>query len=106
MRNAINTTANVTTIAMNRSVATILVGVDAPRASHVDLRLYHAAPALHRWAQVAARKQPAGKQKPAAFLGDQGMPGCDLSRSRWALCSERAEPRCRRPRLSSCLRGS
>ena len=100
MRTAINNTTNVTAVAIaNRSVATVLVGVDAPRASFVDLRLYHAAPAMHRWA-LAARKQLAGKQKPAACLGSQGMPGSDLSRSR------RAEPRCRRPRLSSCLRGS
>jgi len=97
MRNAINNTTNVTAVAIvNRSVATALVGVDALRTSLGDLRLYHAAPAMHRWALFAARKQQAaGKQKPA-----EGMPGCDLSRSR------RAEPRCRRPRLSSCLRGS
>ena len=108
MRNAINNTTNVTAVAIvNRSVATALVGVDALRTSLGDLRLYcvaagaHAAPAMHRWAlhfaskkQSAARKQQTGK-KPA-----EGMPGCDLSRSR------RAEPRCRRPRLSSCLRGS
>ena len=103
MRNAINTTANVTINAIvNRSVATAMVGVDAPRASQVDLRLYHAAPAPHRWALfAAARKQQAGKQKPSCLSGKrQGMPGSDLSRSR------RAEPRCRRPRLSSCLRGS
>ena len=98
MRNAINTTANVTINAIvNRSVATAMVGVDAPRASQVDLRLYHAAPAPHRWALSAARKH-AGKQKPECAFGKrQGMPGSDLSRS------HRAEPRCRRPRLSSCL---
>ena len=107
MRNAINTTANVTTIAIvNRSVRTAMVGVDALRTSPRHLRLY-SAPALHRWAHFASRKQSAaarkqqlaGKQKPAACLGGQGMPGGDASRL------ERA-PRCRRPRLSSCLRGS
>jgi len=109
MRNAINNTTNVTAVAIvNRSVATALVGVDALRTSLGDLRLYHAAPAMHRWAHFASRKQSAarkqqaaGKQKPA-----EGMPGCDLSRSRRALCSLGAEARCRRPRLSSCLRGS
>ena len=103
MRNAINNTTNVTAVAIvNRSVATALVGVDALRTSLGDLRLYHAAPAMHRWAlDFAARKQQTGKQKPA-----EGMPGCDLSRSRRALCSLGAEARCRRPRLSSCLRGS
>lgn len=102
MRNAINNTTNVTAVAIvNRSVATALVGVDASRMdSPRHLRLYHAAPAMHRWAldfasqkQSAARKQQAGK-KPA-----EGLPGGDLSRL------ERAT-RCRRPRLSSCLRGS
>jgi hypothetical protein len=94
MRNAINNTTNVTAVAIvNRSVATALVGVDASRMdSPRHLRLYHAAPAPHRWAHfVAARKQQAGKQKPA-----MGLPGGDLSRL------ERAT-RCRRPRLSSCL---
>ena len=98
MRNAINNTTNVTAVAIvNRSVATALVGVDASRMdSPRHLRLYHAAPAPHRWALFAARKQLAGKQMPAACLGGQGMPGGDSSRL------ERA-PRCRRPRLSSCL---
>ena len=66
MRSVINSTANVTTIAMiNRSVATAVVGVDAMRALPRHLRLYHAAPARHGWALFAARKQLAGKQLPS-----------------------------------------
>ena len=83
MRNAINNTTNVTAVAIvNRSVATALVGVDASRMDSLrHLRLYHAAPAMHRWAHFeAARKQPAGKQKPA-----MGMPG-------WSLSSDLSRP--------------
>ena len=99
MRNAINNTTNVTAVAIvNRSVATALVGVDALRTSLGDLRLYHAAPAMHRWAlDFASKKQSAARKQQAGTKPAEGMPGCDLSRSR------RAEPRCRRPRLSSCL---
>ena len=101
MRNAINNTTNVTAVAIvNRSVATALVGVDALRTSLGDLRLYHAAPAMHRWALHFASKKQSAVRKQQAGKPAEGMPGCDLSRSR------RAEARCRRPRLSSCLRGS
>ena len=100
MRNVINTTANVTTVAIiNRQVSTVLVGVDALRAFPRHLRLY-AAPAHAAWALADGDQPFAGKQMPAK----QGSkPGDSDQMSR---CSRRESSRCRRPRVSSCLRGS
>ena len=95
MRNVINTTANVTTNAIvNRTVRTVLAGVDAMRDSSAHhVRLY-AAPAPMGWAKFAGKQKP-GKQGP--------MPGGSDLDSR---CSRRESSRCRRPRVSSCLRRS
>jgi hypothetical protein len=114
MRNVINTTANVTTNAIvNRTVRTVLAGVDAMRASSAHhVRLYNAAPAPQGWSPAMAKqadgqKPFAGKQKPAAA----GLPvgGCGLQSkprlqsSELSRCSRRETSRCRRPRVSSCL---
>lgn len=100
MRNVINTTANVTTVAIiNRQVRTVLAGVDALRAFPRHLRLY-AAPAHAAWALASGDRPTAGKQMPAK----QGTkPGCSDSMSR---CMHRESSRCGHPRSSSCLRGS
>jgi hypothetical protein len=95
MRNVINTIANVTTNAIvNRTVRTVLAGVDALRASWEASRLY-AAPASGApdWADCHGGKPMAGKQK---FAG----PMCQHEQ---LSCLRRAHSRCRRPRLSSCL---
>jgi hypothetical protein len=110
MRNVI-TIANVTTNAIvNRTVRTVLAGVDALRASLEAPRLY-AAPAAAAlessapasgtpdWAQGLGDKPMAGKPKFAgAGTGSMRCQHEQLS------CSRRAHSRCRRPRLSSCLR--
>ena len=94
MRTVINTPANVTTTAIvNRQVRTVVAGVDALRSSLHLLRLY-AAPAPMGWAKFAGKQKP-GKQGP--------MPGGSDLDSR---CSRRESSRCRRPRVSSCLRRS
>ena len=97
MRNVINTTAIVTTNAIvNRTVRTVLAGVDAMRPSSAHhLRLY-AASAPQRWSAAYGLKPFAGKQKPA---GTGTSPG----RSELSRCSRRETSRCRRPRVSSCL---
>ena len=97
MRNVINTTANVTTNAIvNRTVRTVLAGVDAMRASSAHhVRLY-AAPAPQGWSAAYGLKPFAGKQKPA---GQGTSPG----RSELSRCSRREMSRCRRPRVSSCI---
>ena len=96
MRNVINTTANVTTNAIvNRTVRTVLAGVDAMRASSHHLRLY-TAPALQGWFAANGQKPFAGKQTPA---GTATSPG----RSELSRCSRREMSRCRRPRVSSCI---
>ena len=99
MRNVINTTANVTTVAIiNRRVRTVLAGVDAMRAFPRHLRLY-AAPAHAGWALAVGQQPTAGKQP-----DQQGSkPGGSDQMSR---CMLRESSRCRRPRVSSCLRGS
>ena len=102
MRIVINTVANVTTNAIvNRSVRTVMAGVDALRASSHHLRLY-TAPASQAWSFASGQKPAlglkplAGKQKPA---GTGSTPGSsDQSR-----CSRRETSRCRRPRVSSCI---
>ena len=96
MRNVINTTAIVTTNAIvNRTVRTVMAGVDALRASSSHhLRLY-AASAPQRWSAAYGQKPFAGKQKPAGT----GSPG----RSELSRCSRRETSRCRRPRVSSWL---
>jgi hypothetical protein len=100
MRNVINTTANVTTVAIiNREVRTVLAGVDALRAFPRHLRLY-AAPAHAAWALACGQAPLAGKQP--AKQGSK--PGGSDQMSR---CMRRDESsRCGRPRVSSCLRGS
>jgi len=97
MRIVINTTANVTTNAIvNRTVRTVMAGVDAMRASSAHhLRLY-TAPALQGWFAANGQQPFAGKQKPA---GTATSPG----RSELSRCSRRETSRCRRPRVSSCL---
>jgi hypothetical protein len=98
MRNVINTTANVTTTAIiNREVRTVLAGVDALRAFPRHLRLY-AAPAHAAWALAVGQEPTAGKQP--AKQGSK--PGDSDSMSR---CLRDESSRCRRPRVSSCLRG-
>ena len=109
MRNVINTFANVTTNAIvNRTVRTVLAGVDALRASLEASRLYAApdaaAPAAGSpgWAPGLGDKPMAGKPKFATGLaGDTGLMRCQHEQ---LSCSRRAHSRCRRPRLSSCLR--
>jgi hypothetical protein len=102
MRNVINTAANVTTNAIvNRTVRTVLAGVDAMRASSAHhLRLYtsaaQAASAPQGWFAADGPQPFAGKQKPA---GTGTSPG----RSELSRCSRRLDTRCRRPRVSSCL---
>ena len=99
MRNVINTTANVTTVAIiNREVRTVLAGVDALRAFPRHLRLY-AAPAHVAWALAVGLQPTTGKQP--AKQGSK--PGSSDQMSR---CMLRESSRCRRPRVSSCLRGS
>ena len=97
MRNVINTTANVTTNAIvDRTVRTVMAGVDVVRASSSHhLRLY-AASAPQRWSAAYGLKPFAGKQKPA---GKGTSPG----RSELSRCSRREMSRCRRPRVSSCI---
>ena len=97
MRNVINTTANVTTNAIvDRTVRTVMAGVDVVRASSSHhLRLY-AASAPQRWSAAYGLKPFAGKQKPA---GKGTSPG----RSELSRCSRREMSRCRRPRASSCI---
>jgi len=96
MRNVINTNINVTTL--RNEVRTIVAGVVTLRADSHSLRLY-AAPAHGSWAHDDGDQPFAGKQKPARMGSMPG--GSDLtSRPR-----ERSS-RCRRPRVSSCLRRS
>jgi len=96
MRNVINTTANVTTNAIvNRTVRTVLAGVDAMRASSAHHVRFYAAPAPQGWFAADGLQPLAGKQKPAGT----GSPG----RSELSRCSRRETSRCRRPRVSSCL---
>jgi hypothetical protein len=107
MRSVINTTANVTTNAIvNRTVRTVMAGVDAMRAcSAHHLRLYTSAavaskalasPAPQGWFAANGQQPFAGKQKPA---GTGPLPvSSELSR-----CSRRETSRCRRPRVLSCL---
>jgi len=103
MRNVINSFANVTTTAIvNRTVRTVLAGVDALRASLEASRLY-AAPAAGSpgWAPGLGDKPMAGKPKFATGLaGGTGL----MCQHEQLSCSRRAHSRCRRPRLSSCLR--
>ena len=102
MRNVINTTANVTTNAIvNRTVRTVMAGVDALRASSSHhLRLY-AASAPQRWSAAYGLKPFAGKQKPA---GQGTRPGrSEHGLSKPSRCSRREMSRCRRPRVSSCI---
>jgi hypothetical protein len=96
MRTVINTVANVTATAIvNRTVRTVVAGVDGLRAFSHHQRLY-AAPAPQQWTHADGDKPFAGKQKPA---GTGFIPGgSELSR-----CSRREMSRCRRPRVSSCL---
>jgi hypothetical protein len=111
MRSVINTTAIVTTSAIvNRTVRTVLAGVDAACALSLRYLRLCAAPAPQHRAhaqQHAAPWQPpfAGKQKPAgaaAMASADAMPGgSDESR-----CLRRESSRCRRPRASSCLERS
>jgi len=121
MRSVINTTAIVTTSAIvNRTVRTVLAGVDAACALSLRcLRLYaapapqhraaaqqHAAPCQLAPCQLAPWQPPfAGKQKPAGaapLAGAVAMPGG----SETSRCSRRESSRCRRPRASSCLERS
>ena len=96
MRSVINTIANVTTNAIaNRTVRTVMAGVDTSRASLRHQRLY-AAPAPQQWTYADGDKPFAGKQKPE---GIGSMPG----ESDTGRCSRRAMSRCRRPRVSTCL---
>lgn len=98
MRNVINTTANVTTNAIvDRTVRTVMAGVDVVRASSSHhLRLY-AASAPQRWSAAAYGQKPfAGKQKPAGT-------GTSLGLSELSRCFGRETSRCRRPRVSSCI---
>ena len=102
MRNVINTTANVTTNAIvNRSVCTVMAGVDALRAtSSHHLRLYfraaQAASASQGWSAAYGLKPFTGKQKPEGT-------GTSTGRSDLSRCSRRETTRCRRPRVSSCI---
>ena len=98
MRDVINTTANVTTNAIvDRTVRTVMAGVDVVRASSSHhLRLY-AASAPQRWSAAYGLKPFAGKQKPE---GIGSTPGSSDLLSR---CSRRDTSRCRRPRVSSCI---
>ena len=107
MRNVINTIANVTTTAIvNRTVRTVVAGVDAARALSLrgDLashqRLY-AAPAPQHWDHVQGQKPFAGKQKPAGVGPMSGGGSQRLSR-----CLSRESSRCRRPRVLSCTERS
>jgi len=107
MRNVINTTANVTTTAIvNRSVRTVMAGVDAVRASSSHhLRLYflaaEAASAPQGWSAAYGQKPFTGKQKPA---GTGTSPGCsEHGLIKPSRCSRRETSRCRRPRVSSCI---
>ena len=112
MRSVINTTAIVTTSAIvNRTVRTVLAGVDAACALSLRYLRLCAAPApQHRAAahqqQAAQWQSPfAGKQKPAgaaAMAGADAMPGG----SEASRCSRRESSRCRRPRASCCLERS
>jgi hypothetical protein len=98
MRNVINTIANVTTNAIvNRTVRTVLAGVDALRASLEASRLYAATAGAAGWGPADGDKPSAGKPM-FAKSGPMCQAGQHLS------CSHRAHTRCRRPRLSSCLR--
>jgi hypothetical protein len=107
MRNVINTTANVTTNAIvDRTVRTVMAGVDVVRASSSHhLRLY-AASAPQRWSPAAGQqayglKPFAGKQKPAGKGTSPGRSEHGLSKP--SRCSRREMSRCRRPRVSSCI---
>ena len=112
MRNVINTIANVTTTAIvNRTVRTVVAGVDAARALSLrgDLashqRLY-AAPAPQHWNHVQGQKPFAGKQKPAGMGPMSGSScGCASQSEAW-LPSCRESSRCRRPRVLSCTERS
>jgi hypothetical protein len=96
MRNAINTTAIVTTTAIvNRQVRTVLAGVDASRASLRQSRLYAASAPGHRL-HAAGPWAFTGKQKPACMGPMTG--GSELSR-----CRSRESSRCGRSRVSGCL---
>ena len=106
MRNVINTTVNVTTVAnVIRNVRTVLAGVDtcalAPRPERLDAARLYAAPAPQHWLHAQGQKPFAGKQKPAG-AGPMSSGGSDLS----SRCRCRESSRCRRPRLSSCLERS
>ena len=98
MRNVINTTANVTTNAIvNRTVRTVLAGVDAMRASSSHHLCLYTAPAPQGWSAAAYGQKPfAGKQKPAGT-------GTSSGRSELSRCSRRETSRCRRPRVLSCI---
>jgi len=97
MRNVINTTANVTTNAIvDRTVRTVMAGVDVVRASSSHhLRLYSAA-APQCWSAAYGLKPFAGKQKPAGT-------GTSLGLSELSRCLGRETSRCRRPRVLSCI---
>jgi hypothetical protein len=100
MRNVINTTANVTTTAIvNRTVRTVLVGVDAARAASLRYLRLFAAPAPQHWAPAKCHQAFAGQQKPAGMGPMSGA--SDLSRS----CL-RESSRCRRSRVRSCIERS
>jgi hypothetical protein len=103
MRNVINTIANVTTTAIvNRTVRTVVAGVDVAGAlPSRALRLY-AAPAPQHWDHVQGQKPFAGK-KPADMGPMSGGGSERLSRSR---CLSRESSRCRRPRVLSCCERS
>jgi hypothetical protein len=104
MRNVINTTANVTTNAIvDRTVRTVMAGVDVVRASSSHhLRLYSAA-APQCWSpangkQAYGLKPFAGKQMPAGKGTSLGLGSEQQSR-----CLGRETSRCRRPRVLSCI---
>ena len=98
MRNVINTTVNVTTVAnVIRNVRTVLAGVDTCALAPQHSRLY-AAPAPQHWLHATGRKPFAGKQKPEC-MGPMFGGGSDLL----SRCRGRESSRCRRPRISSCL---
>ena len=102
MRSVINTIANVTTNAIaNRTVRTVMAGVDASAPSLRHQRLY-AAPAPQHWDHADGDKPFAGKQKPAGTATQAGT-GSSLGGSELSRCTRRDTSRCRRPRVSSWL---
>ena len=100
MRNVINTIANVTTTAIvNRTVRTVVAGVDAACARFPRSMRFYAAPAPQHWDHAQGKQPTAGKQKPASMGPMSGLSSERLSRIR---CLSRESSRCRRSRVLSC----